>query len=103
MLYGIFESVNMGSTRYAERIFDCVSTKDVENGMFGYLGELADGYDHIFFLNEIFVFQLNDVTFDASQTRRTKLISNFNQFFLHNFRNFCFRSQNLQEISNLIG
>lgn len=48
MLYGIFESVNMGSTRYAERIFDCVSTKDVENGMFGYLGELADGYDHIY-------------------------------------------------------
>lgn len=41
--YGVIESVNMKSTHYAERIFDVVSTVDVENGTFGYLNGLATG------------------------------------------------------------
>ena len=41
-IYGVFESVNMFSTRGAERIFDCVSETDVENGVMGYLDGLAD-------------------------------------------------------------
>ena len=32
MTYNVFESTNMGSTRYAERILDCVADVDVENG-----------------------------------------------------------------------
>lgn len=43
MAYNVFESTNMASTKYAERIFDAVATVDVENGTFGYLDELADG------------------------------------------------------------
>lgn len=43
--YGIFESVNMGTTKYAERIFDAVATEDIENGTFGYLDGLAEGED----------------------------------------------------------
>ena len=42
-IYTVFESTNMGSTHYAERIFDAVATTDVENGTFGYLDGLADG------------------------------------------------------------
>lgn len=38
----VFDSVNMASTKYAERIFDCVCDEDVENGTFGYMGELVD-------------------------------------------------------------
>lgn len=38
----VFDSVNMASTKYAERIFDCVCDTDVENGTFGYMGELVD-------------------------------------------------------------
>ena len=38
----VFESVNMASTKYAERIFDCVCDEDVDNGTFGYMGELVD-------------------------------------------------------------
>lgn len=41
--YTVFESVNMGSTHYAERIFDAVASVDVENGTFGYLDGLSDG------------------------------------------------------------
>lgn len=41
--YTVFESTNMASTKYAERIFDAVADKDVENGTFGYLNGLADG------------------------------------------------------------
>lgn len=41
--YTVFESTNMASTRYAERIFDAVADKDIENGTFGYLDGLADG------------------------------------------------------------
>ena len=38
----VFDSVNMASTKYAERIFDCVCDEDVENGTFGYMAELVD-------------------------------------------------------------
>lgn len=41
--YTVFESTNMASTHYAERIFDAVSDKNIENGTFGYLDGLADG------------------------------------------------------------
>lgn len=41
--YTVFESTNMASTKYAERIFDAVADKDIENGTFGYLDGLADG------------------------------------------------------------
>ena len=47
-IYTVFESVNMGSTHYAERIFDAVCENPVENGTFGYLEGLADGYSHIY-------------------------------------------------------
>lgn len=39
--YSVFESTNMASTKYAERIFDAVATVDIENGTFGYLDGLA--------------------------------------------------------------
>lgn len=41
MAFTRFESTNMGSTKYAERIFDAVYTDDVENGVFGHLNGLA--------------------------------------------------------------
>lgn len=47
-IYTVFESTNMGSTHYAERIMDAVCDIDLENGMFGYLDGLADGYTHIY-------------------------------------------------------
>lgn len=47
-IYTVFESVNMGSTRYAERIFDAVADVDVENGTFGYLNGLADGETNVY-------------------------------------------------------
>ncbi len=46
--YTVFMSSNMASTRYAERIFDCVATEDIENGTFGYLNGLADGETNIY-------------------------------------------------------
>lgn len=46
--YTVFESTNMGSTKYAERIFDAVAEKDIENGTFGYLDGLADGESVIY-------------------------------------------------------
>lgn len=46
--YTVFESTNMGSTKFAERIFDAVSDKDIENGTFGYLEGLADGESVIY-------------------------------------------------------
>jgi hypothetical protein len=42
-IYGVFESTNMKSTKGAERVFDAVSTSDIENGTFGYLNGLATG------------------------------------------------------------
>lgn len=47
-IYNVFESINMASTHYAERIFDCICDVDVENGTFGYMNGLADGYSHIY-------------------------------------------------------
>ena len=47
-VYNVFESTNMASTHYAERIFDAVCDVDVENGTFGYLEGLADGESHIY-------------------------------------------------------
>lgn len=41
-VHTVFESVNMASTKYAERIFDCVCDEDVDNGTFGYMAELVD-------------------------------------------------------------
>lgn len=41
-VHTVFESVNMASTKYAERIFDCVCDEDIDNGTFGYMGELVD-------------------------------------------------------------
>ena len=38
----VFDSVNMASTKYAERIFDCVCDEDVDNGTFGYMDKLVD-------------------------------------------------------------
>lgn len=41
MPYTVFESTNMKSVHYAERIFDAVCAADVENGTIGTLGDLA--------------------------------------------------------------
>lgn len=38
----VFDSVNMASTKYAERIFDFICDEDIDNGTFGYMGELVD-------------------------------------------------------------
>lgn len=46
--YTVFMSSNMASTKYAERIFDCVATENIENGTFGYLNGLADGETNIY-------------------------------------------------------
>lgn len=46
--YTVFESTNMKSSRFAERIFDCVAEEDIENGTFGYLGEQSEGDSHIY-------------------------------------------------------
>lgn len=46
--YTVFESVNMGGTHYAERIFDAIAETDVENGTFGYLDGLASGESNIY-------------------------------------------------------
>lgn len=45
----VFESTNMKSSRFAERIFDCVcEDQDVENGTFGYLGDQVEEGSHIY-------------------------------------------------------
>lgn len=48
MAYAVFESVNMGSTHFAERIFDAIADVDIENGTFGYLDGLADGETNVY-------------------------------------------------------
>lgn len=48
---GVFESSNMLSTKGAKRIFDAISTTDeLENGLIGYIDELASGeaYTYVF-------------------------------------------------------
>lgn len=42
MNHTVFSSTNMASTKYVERIFDVVCEEDVDNGTFGYMGELVD-------------------------------------------------------------
>lgn len=46
--YSVFESTNMRAVRFAERIFDCVSDENVENGTFGHFEEIAEGYTHVY-------------------------------------------------------
>lgn len=46
--YTVFESTNMKSSRFAERIFDAVAEEDIENGTFGYLGEQEDEGSHVY-------------------------------------------------------
>lgn len=48
MIHGVLETTNMGATRFAERIFDCVSDVDLDNGVIGHMEELAEGYTHIY-------------------------------------------------------
>lgn len=48
MRYTVFESTNMKSSRFAERIFDVVADEDVENGTFGYLGKQEDDGSHVY-------------------------------------------------------
>ena len=48
MAHTVFESTNLRSTSGAERIFDCVATEDIDNGMVGGLGELAEGMSHVY-------------------------------------------------------
>lgn len=43
MAYTVFESTNMATTKFAERIFDAVAATNTENGTFGYLNGLATG------------------------------------------------------------
>lgn len=40
--HAVFESTNMFSTKYAARIYDCVCDEDIDNGTFGYLGEMTE-------------------------------------------------------------
>ena len=48
-IYNVFESSNMQSTGHgSKRIFDAVADVDIENGTFGYLNGLADGFSHIY-------------------------------------------------------
>ena len=44
----VFESTNMKSSRFAERIFDAVAEEDIENGTFGYLGDQVEEGSHIY-------------------------------------------------------
>ena len=44
----VFESTNMKSSRFAERIFDAVASEDIENGTFGYLGDQTEEGSHIY-------------------------------------------------------
>lgn len=46
--YCVFESTNMKSSRFAERIFDAVAEEDIENGTFGYLGEQEEEGSHVY-------------------------------------------------------
>lgn len=41
-IHTVVDSVNMASTKYVERIFDCVADVDLDNGTFGYMAELVD-------------------------------------------------------------
>lgn len=48
MAFTVFESTNMASTKYAERIYDAVATADVEVGTFGYLDGLVENENAVY-------------------------------------------------------
>lgn len=50
--YCVFESTNMKSSRFAERIFDAVAEEDIENGTFGYLGDQEEEGSHVYKFNK---------------------------------------------------
>ena len=39
-VHAVCETTNLRAVHYAERIWDAVSTEDIDNGTFGYLGEV---------------------------------------------------------------
>ena len=47
-IHTVAETTNLRATHYAVRIFDCVCDVDIDNGTFGYMDELADGYSHVY-------------------------------------------------------
>ena len=47
-VYSVCETTNLRAVHYAERIFDAVADFDVENGMLGHLGDLAEGETHTY-------------------------------------------------------
>lgn len=46
--YAVVETTNLRAVHFAERIMDCVSTEDIENGTLGHFEKLADGYTHVY-------------------------------------------------------
>ena len=47
-VHTVCETTNLRATHYAARIFDCICDVDVDNGTFGYMDELAEGYSHVY-------------------------------------------------------
>ena len=47
-VHTVCETTNLRATHYAARIFDCVCDVDIDNGTFGYMDELAEGYSHVY-------------------------------------------------------
>lgn len=46
--YAVVETTNLRAVHFAERIMDCVSNEDIENGTLGHFEKLADGYTHVY-------------------------------------------------------
>lgn len=46
--YAVADTCNLRAVHFAERIMDGVAEEDIENGVFGYYEELADGESHIY-------------------------------------------------------
>lgn len=47
-VHTVCETTNLRATHYAARIFDCVADVDIDNGTFGYMDELAEGFSHVY-------------------------------------------------------
>ena len=47
-VHTVAETTNLRAVHYAARIFDCVCDVDIDNGTFGYMEELAEGFSHIY-------------------------------------------------------
>lgn len=47
-IYSVCETTNLRAVHYAERIWDAKADVDVENGMLGHLGDLAEGETHTY-------------------------------------------------------